>query len=481
MQQNEVKSSHPESEELLKNEEFFKSLLENSLDSVALLDETSRIKYITPSVKKIFGVQPEDFIGKSWFNMIYEEDIALVKEKLYSVLQSPGNIEFITCRVKAGSGNVLWIEASGINKLNEPDINSIIVNFRDITSRKADEERLRDTTLRLAVLLGNLGNVVLYETGGGREFVTQNIFRLLGYPPEKFTEDRAFFTTLIHPDDSAEIDIQSEIWRKSGAKESLKLEFRCKRSNGSYIWLEDYMTLIVPRDTEAYMTGILIDITERKEAEDHIRKSLKEKEVLLKEIHHRVKNNLQIISSLLKMQSGYLKNDDDAQIVKKSLNHIRSMAIIHQLLYKSDNFSRINFGDYLKELLNYLPEMLNIGKVIFIVDVKNIVLSMDISIPCALLINEIVSNSLKHAFNDDIPNPQIKIQLKNDSGIHELIISDNGSGLPADFKLNSDRTFGIQLIQTLLTQIEAKMDIDTSSGTKFTIRFSDNQYRERLN
>ncbi len=464
---------------LTRDKKFFQSIIENSLDAIVLLDENAKVKYLSASVENILGPDSDDYIKKNGLGVIYKDDIDIVKEKLINLISIPDKVESALCRVNQPDGKVIWVEASAVNKLNDPDISSIVVNFRDVTEKKIAEERLHDTTLRMGVLIGNLNNVVLYETGGGREFITQNIFNLLGYPPEKFTEDRAFFTSLIHPDDLMKLDVQTEMWYKNGSEDTLKMEFRCRRSDGEYIWFEDNLTLINPPEKTPYMTGILIDITERKNAENTIRDSLKEKEILLREIHHRVKNNLQVISSLLKIQSSYSGQNGDKEIFKETLNRLRSMSMIHQLLYKSNSLSKIGFDEYVYEMLNSLKENLPAKYLNFDIEADNIILSIDIAVPCGLLINELVSLILKEPQNGHEETP-IKISVRRPEENGNIIITLQCDNCVMPEYTAESKSLGLQLVNTLLEQIDGKLEVEKQNGIKFIITFSEGQYLERM-
>ncbi len=343
------------------------------------------------------------------------------------------------------------------------------------------KNNLRDTQMRLAILIGNLKNVVLYETGGGREYITQNIFYLLGYPPEKFTENRNYFKSLIHPEDTKDLDLQFDEWYENGSEDTLKLEFRCKKSNGDYIWLEDYINYINPVGENPYMTGILIDITGRKESEDTIKKSLREKEILLREIHHRVNNNLQVISSLLKIQSVYAEDDIVKEIFKVTLNRIRSMAVIHQLTCKSNNLANIDLNVYLSEFSKYLRESYNNKDVHFEVNSKEcVIINIDIAVPCGLLINELITLILNNTGKNG-SRIEISYDLKKKFKTNDIVLILHGKNCSAVSKeAFSNDTLGLQLVSTLIEQISGRLETDFSDGIKFTVTFKDNQYLERI-
>jgi two-component sensor histidine kinase len=216
-------------------------------------------------------------------------------------------------------------------------------------------------------------------------------------------------------------------------------------------------------------------LLQRQRSEEKIRKSLDEKEVLLKEIHHRVKNNLQIISSLLNLQTGQVKDRQLLEILRESQNRIRSMALIHERLYRSADFSNVDFGQYVNGLTTYLVRSYASDSRSFNlqVDVQDVSLGVDVAIPCGLIINELVSNCLKHAFPPGVQG-EVCVSLRRDEERYRLRVEDNGIGLPGDIDLKKVESLGLQLVETLSTQIGASIDITTApgKGSAFTISFS---------
>ncbi len=214
------------------------------------------------------------------------------------------------------------------------------------------------------------------------------------------------------------------------------------------------------------------ELSERKQAEKKIKKSLQEKEILLKEIHHRVKNNLQIISSLLYLQSNNAIDGKTIELFNESQNRIRSMALIHEELYQSENFVNIEFTDYIKGLISYLfsSYKTKLDTIKTDVQVENVILSIDKAIPCGLIINELISNSLKHAFPNGRKG-QIKIKLTSDKQKISLTVEDNGQGLPEELQLKKTKTLGLQLVNTLTKQLKGTIKHQKTKGTKFSITF----------
>lgn len=211
--------------------------------------------------------------------------------------------------------------------------------------------------------------------------------------------------------------------------------------------------------------------TAAKKAEAQIKTSLKEKEVLLKEIHHRVKNNLQVISSLLKLQANYLKEEKMVSIFQESQHRVRSMALVHETLYQSKDLMRSDFSDYIKKLVNNL--FISYGasqrRIQFQAEISSIHLDIDTAIPCGLIINELVSNSLKYAFIDRLAG-EIKICFfPNPCGRFVLIVQDNGLGMPAGLDFCNTESLGLQLVYSLSQQLGATIHLDRTEGTRFTI------------
>lgn len=214
------------------------------------------------------------------------------------------------------------------------------------------------------------------------------------------------------------------------------------------------------------------DITHHKQAEAQIQASLDEKEVLLREIHHRVKNNLQIISSLLSLQSSYLQDEASKEVLKESQDRVKSMAMIHQKLYQSGNFEQIEMGEYIKYLVNGLFSSygINSGKIKLKTDLQKIYFDIDTAIPLGLIINEIVTNSIKHAFPNK--NGEIFIKIAQEDENYLIIVADNGIGLPKDLDIRKTGTLGLQLISNLVRQIDGELELKKTKGTEFRIKFT---------
>ncbi len=211
--------------------------------------------------------------------------------------------------------------------------------------------------------------------------------------------------------------------------------------------------------------------------------SLKEKEVLLREIHHRVKNNMQVISSLLKLQSRNVKDKQQIEMLKESQNRIKAMALIHEKLYRSKDLANIDFNDYIKNLINdlFLSYKVSTGKVALKMNIETVSFGIDTAIPCGLIVNELVSNSLKYAFPEG-KDGEIKISLRTlEEGDIELIVSDDGIGVPKDLDFRNTESLGLRLITNLTEkQLQGKVELNRNKGTEFQIKFKEAKYKERI-
>lgn len=230
------------------------------------------------------------------------------------------------------------------------------------------------------------------------------------------------------------------------------------------------------------VAGIGLDITEKKLANEQIHNSLQEKEVLLKEVHHRVKNNLQVISSILNLQSSYVKDQSTLNILKESQDRIKSMAFIHESLYQTKDFSSINFSEYVVNLSqNLLHSYSSLEHEIKLnLDIQNVFLNLDLAIPCGLIINEIVSNALKYAFVDKMENAEIMIKMHLVGEDLQLQIRDNGVGLPEHIDYRNTESLGLQLVVTLVDQLNGNIELDSTAGAHYNILFKQNQVKNRI-
>ncbi|MFH1323146.1 MAG: histidine kinase dimerization/phosphoacceptor domain -containing protein [Methanobacteriota archaeon] len=277
----------------------------------------------------------------------------------------------------------------------------------------------------------------------------------------------------LHPDDRNRISAK---WQQAAReRRQFRSEYRFRHPNGTTTWVLGQATIERTESKEiAGYIGTITDITERKHAEEQLKESLKEKEILLREIHHRVKNNMQVISSLLMLQEELSEDEKVIEMLKDSQNRITSMALIHEKLYRSENLSKIDLKEYIDDLVSGLFQSYGISedKVALNINAENVLLEIDSAIPCGLIINELVSNSLKHAFPEDEIG-EINIFIRStDEDMFEFLIGDNGVGIPKDLDFRKTESLGLRIVNILVeNQLHGEITLNRAKGTEFKIKF----------
>lgn len=256
---------------------------------------------------------------------------------------------------------------------------------------------------------------------------------------------------------------------------SFQFETKYKKKNGEHFDVQILSSAM--KDRKGNIAGwvmVVQDITKQKLKEEQIKSSLFEKEILLKEIHHRVKNNMQIVSSLLSLQAGFLKDDKSQEIFNESRNRIKALALIHEHLYRSKELTKIDFTNYINDLIHnlFISYRVDLNEYRFIMAFDDIDFDIDTSINLGIIINEVITNSIKHSFK--LKNNSlniIRIKLKKEINNINITISDNGIGLNDKINLENSDSLGLQLIQTLVAQLEGSLDIKIHNGLEYKIIF----------
>ncbi len=326
-------------------------------------------------------------------------------------------------------------------------------------------------------LLESLPTNISIWAKGELVYANSAFYKAVGIEPGRFdeltklVESEGYF--VIHPDDfddSSEntMNVKKEIENGLVFHKELRMK---SRIDEDYKWYNTY--IVKGKDPKnKVIIEIDEDINEKKLASEKLREALSEKDILLKEVHHRVKNNFQVISSLLKLQSRKVSDVSMKSILEESQSRIILMANIHEMLYRSQNLSHIDFGENVRELARRLVDLYGgyTRNVKFNVDSNGIDLTVDKAIPCSLIINELVSNSFKYAF-DSWENAQIDISLVKDRGEYTLIVRDNGIGFPSGFDHTKTESLGLLIVNTLAAQIDAEITSYNDGGAVYRIKF----------
>lgn len=280
---------------------------------------------------------------------------------------------------------------------------------------------------------------------------------------------------VLHPDDSAEVTTSLSDSLKTG--EEHKAEYRIIRPDGEIRWIACKGAPVLDDDGKvARLLGIFQDITDRKLVEEQAKASLKEKEVLLREIHHRVKNNLQVVSSLLSLQAMQTSNSAASNALTESCRRIQVMADIHNRLYESSDIAQIDFDDFISKLANDIvsANATNATRINLKTDLASVTLDIDTAIPCSLIIGELLSNAIKHAFAGK-SDGTIRIVLKQGRENLLIQIEDDGIGMPHSKEWHTHGSLGLKLVNALVEQIDGKIIFSDENGTRVTLSFNPGQ------
>ena len=360
------------------------------------------------------------------------------------------------------------------------NIKQILITANDITERKNTENELLESEDFLKNIVENIPNMIFIKSADKLNFEMVNKAgeELMGHSREELIgkTDYDFF-----PKDEADFFTQKdrEVLQNKKLVDILEETIETK-DLGQRILHTKKIPIFDKEGNPQYLLGVSEDITKLKQSEIKIKKSLDEKETLLREIHHRVKNNLQIIASLLHLQESTVNDGELANILKESESRVKSMAIVYDKLYQSPNFTDINFKKYIEKLVYDILYTYGIkkGTIKAQMDIEDILLNIDTAIPLGLIINELITNSVKYAFPQKQGN--ITIQLKSLPKKMEITIADDGIGIPEDINLENPETLGLQLLNNLVEQIEGTIKLDKSHGTEFKITFKELKYKKRL-
>jgi len=364
----------------------------------------------------------------------------------------------ITCKVH--SRRILDREGS------ESEFESFLEN---ITDRLEAEKALRESEEKFRVLAETAPTAIVVYQGENFVYVNPSAVRLFGYSETELLGMK--FWNWVHPEYREKIR-NLGMARQRGEQVPSQYEHMFVNKSGEEGWVMVAAGSITYRGKPAGI-ATFIDITENKRAEQRMQAALAEKVVLLKEVHHRVKNNLQIVSSLLELQSDSIEGDASRKYIRESQDRIRSIALVHEQLYKSVDLSVIDFASYVDELVMslYHSSVVDLDKIRADVEVRDIELGIDEAIPCGLIINELVSNCLKHAFPGDRRGSISICGTLDEEGYVCLTVADTGIGLPQDFDVSTSESLGLQIVRLLTKQLHGTLEIRGDNGMAVSVRF----------
>jgi PAS domain S-box-containing protein len=437
----------------------------------------------SPKYYTMLGYEPYEFPQNydSWRKLVHPEDIGWVEQEIQKRINGKGNYA-LEMRMKTKSGHWRWILTEG--KVVEFDLDRnpvrMVGTHKDITERINMEKALTESEEKYRTLFNsNPDYTFLMGPDGEIKDVNEATTKIIG-----FSKEEILGNTFADLGIKLKWDVGPYMDKIASALQGKQVdpfETKIMDVNGDFHWLNIFNSIIKKEGSISYILIIARDITLEKRISEEIKDSLREKEVLLQEIHHRVKNNMQIISSLMSLQTKYVYDEVSLDVLKESQNRVKSMALVHEKLYRSEDLTHINIYNYIKNLV--LDLFFSYGvlrdQIIPIIDIEEIKLNIETAVPCGLIINELVSNVLKHAFpNENSGKMWLSLHLIDNQ--IELIVADNGLGLPADFNLDSSNSLGMQLVNSLVNQLDGSIEIERTKGTEFKIKFKELMYEKRI-
>lgn len=461
----------------LKPDQKFRIFLEAAPDAIVVVNREGRIVMLNQLTETMFGYKREEMLNQKVELLVPDRFRSVHVGHRDGYFRTPktrpmGLGQELSGRRKDGSEFPIEISLSPLEAEQE---NLVISIIRDVSPRKKLEAKVT------GLLESAPDGIVVVDTKGNIAIVNSQTEKLFGYtkdelvgqPIEILVPQQYKGVHIKYRDDY----IGNPRTRPMGAGRALT----GRRKDGTEFPVEISLS---PLETEqgTLITSIVRDITDRRRAEERIQESLREKEALLaekdsllKEIHHRVKNNLQVTSSLLRLQSDYIQDPNARELFAESQNRIRSMALVHEKLYRSSNLSKIDFSEYVESLAQLLFRSFGVdaNQIQLKLEGGEVFLSIESAVPCGLIINELLSNSVKHAF----PRKQrgeICVRVgTNEQYQISIVVSDNGVGFQPDFDFEKTDTLGLQLVRTLVKQLSGHINIHSNGGARFEISFSE--------
>lgn len=454
-------------ERIANNEKMLTSILDTLPVILFAKDINNDFKFTlwNKQAEEVFGLKAEQCIGKNDYDFFSKEAADLYRKADLETLKNEGIIDIPEETVQTTNGPVLIHTLKTIvrDKNGKPlyllGVSENISELKKINETlKVSEERYRslveNSPLTIATTDRDENIQFINFSGTGR-----NVNELIGHSIYDFVTDE-------HK------QLIKEAHRKVfNTKKSVTYEIERNDINGVKRWFQSHAGPLMIGDEVIGLTIFTRDITERIENEEKIKKSLKEKEILLQEVHHRVKNNLQIISSILNLQTRSINDPKIHELIKETRYRIMSMSFIHDLLYQTKDFTNIDFSKYLQNITSNIMNTYTLNKNISLnLETEPIFLNLDNAIPCGLIVNELITNAFKYAFPGG-KTGEIKVVLKLVDRKVILSVADNGIGISKELDYKTTESLGFQLINSLVTQIGGELIYINGQGTQFTVSF----------
>nr|WP_308572464.1 PAS domain S-box protein [uncultured Methanobacterium sp.] len=425
---------------------------------------------VNPAFEKILGINKEEVLERK-ASKLYNTKKAPYLD-IYSKVVETGNPEYFETYFEPFDQHFRISVFS-------PSEEAFVTVFEDITLRKRSELKLKESEEQINAIFNTVNSgIILIDTEGFIRIANQHMTKMFGFNHSQFI-GMSYLDLINNKERTAsETDMGKLI---NGEVDNLFIERQYKRKDSSVFWGNLSGTRILNEDGSLKgLIGVITNITDLKKSNDALKNSLKEKDALLMEVHHRVKNNMQIISSLLNLQINHEDSDEIIKVLKESQGRVKSMAMIHEKLYQSPSFNNISFKNYVERLVFdiFYSYGIKTDSIESVLDIEDINLNIETAIPLGLIINELVTNSVKHAFSKG--EGTIIIKLKSSPNHMQLIVADDGIGIPKNIDIGKTETLGLKLVNSLADQLDGELHLDSSHGTEFKLIFKELEYKERI-
>ncbi|MCF8210841.1 MAG: PAS domain S-box protein [Rhodoferax sp.] len=443
--------------------------------AIVITDLLGAIEYVNPKFTEVTGYLPEEVMGRNPRVLQSGMTSAATYIDLWNVLQT-GSIWRGEFRNRKKNGD-LFVEQAVIAPVQDTEGNAThyVALKEDITVFKHSQQRLERLMLEQKAMLENDLVGIVRVVGDTVLWANPALEAMLGFTPGEIigmSAGKDFFTTQAFFDMAA---AATPVLKAGGI---FRHQIEYVRRDGSHIWVDLSGAALYPHSRESLWA--CLDVSKSVQTEAALQASLVEKTALLNEVHHRVKNNLQVITSLLRLEEARTTQIDTRSVLQDMQGRIRSMALVHETLYRSGSFASVGLHQYLQQVasLAFRAQTNNGSAVRLTLELSPVTTSLDQATPCGLLVNELISNSLKHGFIKG-QEGEVRVVLQPlASGSHPsgkplwtLSVSDTGSGLPPDFELRRNQSLGLQLVSDLVRQLKGELQVRSGPGTAFTLHF----------
>ena len=456
--------------ELKQSEEKYKSLAENTSDVVALFDKQFNLEYISPSIQNVLGYKVDRYLEYNALSRVFEEDQRIILD-VFAEIESGANEFTREYRMLNVDAQLVWMQTrTKVIRDEHGQVRNILTSSNDISARKSAEHLLRETNdqLQSAVETASLG--IWHANPFKKEYDwNDQVCEIFEISKDEMYNNPDIWREYLHEEDLLKTNVTlKRLWKGESVKE---FRFRILTKSGilKHILASGYPTLSDEGQLNSYI-GVLIDVSSLVEQEEIAKQALADKNTLFKELHHRVKNNLQLVSSIIHLESRKLDNDIINNFVKETNSRLLSMAQIHEQLIKIEEVDQINISTYLDDLVKDLMKSYSgkTKKYNLKLSILSTQMHIDKVLAIGLIVNETLSNTMKYAFGE-ATGGNIVIKLDHAEEGFCLSISDNGKGLPSDYE--SKQSLGIQLIYALVEQLDGVCTIENNKGVTYRIKF----------